>query len=152
MLEAFDTDMGLRHGQHHGRHHGFSSVNTMFVIILSLLALLPVIVLSAIPFSLDGALDRFAIVLLSSDWPFDTDPCLSATADSAVYNAGGKISVNGLTITIPQNLQFQAPAAWLPFKQIAAGGFIGHEVSVHSYLVVSSIVTLDTNASQVVGN
>lgn len=64
-----------------------------------------------IPFTLDGALD-------------------SATADTSDYNTGGKISVNGVSIKIPKNLQFQFPAAFVGLKKIAAGGFLGNEVVV----------------------
>ncbi|KAG9835998.1 hypothetical protein KCU77_g11684, partial [Aureobasidium melanogenum] len=64
------------------------------------------------PFVLDGRLD-------------------SATASDATYNSGGTISVNGYSITIPQNLQVQFPAAFAPFGDFAgAGAFVGHEVSV----------------------
>ncbi|KAG9755127.1 hypothetical protein KCU59_g74, partial [Aureobasidium melanogenum] len=63
------------------------------------------------PFVLDGRLD-------------------SATASDATYNSGGTISVNGYSITIPQNLQVQFPAAFAPFGDFAgAGAFVGHEVS-----------------------
>ncbi|KAI4724308.1 hypothetical protein E4T49_07966 [Aureobasidium sp. EXF-10728] len=64
------------------------------------------------PFILDGRLD-------------------SATASDGSYNSGGTISVNGYSVTIPQNLQVQFPAAFAPFKDFAsAGSFVGHEVSV----------------------
>jgi hypothetical protein len=53
-----------------------------------------------------------------------------ATPDSAEYNTGGTIVVNGMSIKVPQNLQFQFPAAFVPFKTVAAGGFLGNEVSV----------------------
>lgn len=63
------------------------------------------------PFILDGKLD-------------------SATASDGTYNSGGTISVNGYSVTIPQNLQVQFPAAFAPFKDFAsANSFIGHEVS-----------------------
>jgi len=66
---------------------------------------------AVIPFILDGALD-------------------SATADSSEYNTGGKISVNGVNIVVPKNLQFQFPAAFVGIKDIAAGQFVGNEVTV----------------------
>jgi hypothetical protein len=62
------------------------------------------------PFILDGRLD-------------------SATASDGTYNSGGTISVNGYSVTIPQNLQVQFPAAYSPFKEFASGSFVGHEVS-----------------------
>jgi hypothetical protein len=80
--------------------------------LLPYLALLPgLLQAQVIPFTLDGALD-------------------SATADSDEYNTGGKISVNGVSIVVPKNLQFQFPAAWVGMKEIAAGGFTGNEVTV----------------------
>lgn len=54
----------------------------------------------------------------------------SATADSTAFNTGGKVSVGGLDITIPKNLQIQFPAAWVPFKEFVAGGYSGSEISV----------------------
>ena len=78
------------------------------------------------PFILDGRLD-------------------SATASDGTYNSGGTISVNGYSVTIPQNLQVQFPAAFSPFKDFAsANSFIGHEVScVYSCLkLLSSILTI----------
>jgi hypothetical protein len=59
-----------------------------------------------------------------------TDNIASATPDSDDYNTGGKIRVNGVTVTIPKNLQVQFPAAWVPFKTVANGQFEGYEVSV----------------------
>jgi hypothetical protein len=80
--------------------------------LLPLVALLPTLLNAAvIPFILDGALD-------------------SAAADSSEYNTGGKISVNGVSVVIPKNLQFQFPAAWVGLKEIAAGQFTGNEVVV----------------------
>jgi hypothetical protein len=80
--------------------------------LLPLVALLPCLLNAAvIPFTLDGALD-------------------GVTADSSEYNTGGKISVNGVSIVIPKNLQFQFPAAWVGLKEIAAGQFTGNEVVV----------------------
>jgi len=87
--------------------------------LLPLLAVLPLLVYAAVvPFAFDGALD-------------------SATADSSAYNTGGKISVNFVSIIVPKNLQFQFPAAWLPFRDIAAGGLTGDEVSVRAYCATS---------------
>jgi hypothetical protein len=78
----------------------------------SLVAILPALLNAAvIPFILDGALD-------------------SAVADSSEYNTGGKISVNGVSVIVPKNLQFQFPAAWVGMKTIAAGQFTGNEVVV----------------------
>lgn len=80
--------------------------------LLPVVALLPGLLHAAvIPFTLDGALD-------------------SAKADSGDFNTGGTISVNGVSVKIPKNLQFQFPAAWVGFKKIASGGFTGNEVSV----------------------
>ena len=66
-----------------------------------------------IPFTLDGALD-------------------SVSADTDEYNTAGKISVNGVNIVVPKNLQFQFPAAWVGVKEMAAdkGKYTGNEVTV----------------------
>lgn len=85
--------------------------------LLPLVALLPGLISAqneVIPFTLDGALD-------------------AATADSADYNTGGTIEVNGVKIQVPKNLQFQFPAAWVGMKEIAAGGFTGNEVVVSRF-------------------
>jgi hypothetical protein len=86
--------------------------STMIKHLLPLVALLPGLLNAAvIPFTLDGALD-------------------GVTVDSSEYNTGGKISVNGVSVVIPKNLQFQFPAAWVGLKDIAAGQFTGNEVVV----------------------
>ena len=80
--------------------------------LLPLLAVLPGLLhAQVIPFTLDGALD-------------------SVSADTDEYNTAGKISVNGVNIVVPQNLQFQFPAAWVGVKEMAAGKFLGNEVTV----------------------
>ena len=90
--------------------------------LLPLLALLPgLLQAQVIPFTLDGALD-------------------SASADSDEYNTGGKISVNGVSVIVPKNLQFQFPAAWVGMKEVATGEFNGHEVTVSK--LKPSIITL----------
>lgn len=89
---------------------------------------------------LSTALKFLSVALLSSRAaaqtiePFVLDGRLdSATASDGTYNSGGTISVNGYSITIPQNLQVQFPAAFAPFGDFAsAGSFVGHEVSVSS--------------------
>jgi hypothetical protein len=71
-------------------------------------------------------------------------PC-SASADGTAYNSGGKISVGGLQITIPKNLQVQFPAAWVPFKDFASGGYLGNELSVclfGPFLIVQWLIKL----------
>jgi hypothetical protein len=55
----------------------------------------------------------------------------SASVDGTAYNAGGKLSVGGLSITIPKNLQVQFPAAWVPWKDFVSGGYNGNELSVN---------------------
>lgn len=59
----------------------------------------------------------------------------SATADCADFNCGGTVSVNGFPITIPKNLLVQFPAAFIPFKDVAAGSFVGSEVEISGNLV-----------------
>jgi hypothetical protein len=84
--------------------------------LILLIAFFPSLLFAAvIPFTLDGALD-------------------SATADSSDFNTGGKITVNGVSITIPKNTQFQFPAAFVPFKKVAGGGFTGNEVTVRYHV------------------
>ena len=85
---------------------------------------------------LSAALKLLSIALLGSRAaaqtvePFILDGRLdSATASDGTYNSGGTISVNGYSVTIPQNLQVQFPAAFSPFKEFASGSFVGHEVS-----------------------
>ena len=82
------------------------------------------------------------------------DSCLtrsSATASDTTYNSGGMITVNGYSVTIPQNLQIQFPAAFAPFGEFASGGFVGHEVSVSTFFEYSQ-QTLLTNIDKVTGN
>ncbi len=87
--------------------------------LLPLVALLPALLQAAvIPFTLDGALEN-------------------PKADSDAFNTGGSIEVNGVTIKIPKNLQFQFPAAWVGMKDIAAGGFAGNEVLVRPCLSIN---------------
>lgn len=85
---------------------------------LPLVALLPGLLQAqeVIPFTLDGALD-------------------SAKTDTSDYNTGGFISVNGVNIKVPKNLQFQFPAAFVGLKKIAAGGFLGSEVVVSALVL-----------------
>lgn len=59
----------------------------------------------------------------------------SASATTTDFNSGGSISVNGYPITIPKNLIVQFPAAFVPFKDFAAGSFTGNEVSVAGNIV-----------------
>ena len=82
--------------------------------LLPLVGLLPgLLQAQVIPFNFDGALD-------------------SASTDNDEYNTGGKISVNGVNVVVPKNLQFQFPAAWVGMKDIAANidSLRGHEVTV----------------------
>ena len=87
---------------------------TMLKQLLPLVGLLPgLLQAQVIPFTFDGALD-------------------SAQPDTDEYNTGGKISVNGVNVVVPKNLQFQFPAAWVGMKEIAANmdSLRGHEVTV----------------------
>lgn len=71
-------------------------------------------------------------------------------ADSTDFNTGGSITVNGVSVKIPRNLQFQFPAAFVPFKTVAAGGFTGNEVSVSR--MVPNVAASSLTYSQVTGN
>ncbi|KAL8389053.1 hypothetical protein RB595_008826 [Gaeumannomyces hyphopodioides] len=55
-----------------------------------------------------------------------------ATASSDVYNTGGTLSVGGFTMQVPKNVLVQFPAAWVPFKDLAAkkAEFNGYETLV----------------------
>jgi hypothetical protein len=52
----------------------------------------------------------------------------SVTVTDTTYNSGGTAAVNGWTITVPQNLLVQFPAAFKPWRDLS--GFVGSEVSV----------------------
>lgn len=92
--------------------------------LLPLLAVLPGLLhAQVIPFTLDGALD-------------------SVTADTDEYNTGGKISVNGVNIVVPKNLQFQFPAAWVGVKEMAEGKFLGNEVTVSIHKPIKNNLVL----------
>ncbi|KAM0718208.1 hypothetical protein Q7P37_006540 [Cladosporium fusiforme] len=105
----------------------------MFVKLLSLILFLPRLLFAQVlPFFLDGAIE-------------------SATADTADFNTGGTISVGGKTITIPKNLQFQFPAAWVPFKDIAGGAYNGHEVSIFGNYVGTKAIAGLVSISQLQG-
>jgi hypothetical protein len=59
----------------------------------------------------------------------------SCTPSGTEYNSGGSISVDGFSIEVPKNLIAQFPVAWVPFKDVCAGGVIGYEVSVFGNMV-----------------
>lgn len=60
----------------------------------------------------------------------------SAVADSTKVNAGGRIAVNGWSITVPQNLIVQFPNTYVPFQEFANGGnFLGDEVTINGNIV-----------------
>ncbi|KLU82812.1 hypothetical protein MAPG_01880 [Magnaporthiopsis poae ATCC 64411] len=54
------------------------------------------------------------------------------TVSSDAYNAGGTVSVGGFTMQVPKNVLVQFPAAWVPFKDLAAkkAEFSGYETLV----------------------
>ncbi|KAF2099914.1 hypothetical protein NA57DRAFT_24250, partial [Rhizodiscina lignyota] len=72
----------------------------------------------------------------------------SATCSSSEFNTGGAITVNGYSITIPENLIFQLPAAWIPFKEICSGGFTGNEVDVFGNIVSGKAIAGIVSMSQ----
>jgi hypothetical protein len=55
--------------------------------------------------------------------------------DPTKYNSGGTISVNGRTITVPDNLIVQFPATWANFRDFAASDILGKEVSIAGNIV-----------------
>jgi hypothetical protein len=56
----------------------------------------------------------------------------AAAADDS-YNSGGTITVNGFNVKVPRNLQIQFPAAWVPWKDFAAGkaSMLKYEIDVY---------------------
>ncbi|KAK7985223.1 hypothetical protein PG988_002845, partial [Apiospora saccharicola] len=77
-----------------------------------------------------------ALGVLAQDVGFDLDGTIDSatTADNTLYNSGGSISVNGFTVTVPNNLQVGFPATWVPWRDFVNawkdGKFPGFEVSV----------------------
>jgi hypothetical protein len=63
----------------------------------------------------------------------------SAIAESIAINSGGRVSVNGWSITIPENLIVQFPNSYIPFGEFAAGNFGGDEVLINGNVVSSRI-------------
>ncbi|KAF2218962.1 hypothetical protein BDZ85DRAFT_276587 [Elsinoe ampelina] len=104
----------------------------MSLLLVAITGLLAIAHAAVVPFTVQGALD-------------------SASADSTAFNSGGRISVNGLSIVIPQNLQFQFPAAWVPFKNVAGGGFTGMEVAVVGNYVDDVAIAGQVQISQFLG-
>ncbi|KAJ9665686.1 hypothetical protein H2201_004170 [Coniosporium apollinis] len=62
--------------------------------------------------------------------PFSTVGTIDGLSAGSEFNSGGTLSVNGYSITVPDNLIVQFPAAWVPWKDVVAGGFNGYEVSI----------------------
>lgn len=81
------------------------------------------------PVTFDGKLEASALALCLLFAPRGHSEC-SVSADNDDFNTGGSTTVSGVSITIPKNLQFQLPAAFLPFEEVAEGDYIGYEVLV----------------------
>jgi hypothetical protein len=70
----------------------------------------------------------------------------SVSATTATqFNTGGTIVVAGTSITIPENLLVQFPAAFIPFADFAANGgqYTGFEISVDGNYVRSRLAILE---------
>ena len=112
----------------------------MIVSLVSLLLLLPCIIYAAVvPFSLDGKIEGYVLARPTRNI-CSILTARSLSADSAAYNTGGKVSVGGLSITIPKNLQVQFPAAWVPWKDFVTGGYSGYEISVSQIAIPSYVL------------
>ncbi|ORY03223.1 hypothetical protein BCR34DRAFT_492561 [Clohesyomyces aquaticus] len=74
----------------------------------------------------------------------------SCTTDTAEFNSGGFISVNGFNIKVPQNLIAQFPATWVPFPKMCAGGVAGkgYEVSVTGNVVNGQAIAAQIQLAQ----
>lgn len=57
--------------------------------------------------------------------------------------------MNGYSITVPENLIVQLPAAWIPFKDIcSSGNFIGNEVDIAGNIVAGRPIAAVISLSQ----
>ncbi|KAI4761463.1 hypothetical protein E4T51_05533 [Aureobasidium sp. EXF-12344] len=86
----------------------------MYIITIFLCFLCVAIAQTVLPFAIDGRLD-------------------GVTVTDTTYNSGGTAAVNGWTITVPQNLLVQFPAAFKPWRDLS--GFVGSEVSITGNVV-----------------
>ncbi|KAF2716562.1 hypothetical protein K431DRAFT_298558 [Polychaeton citri CBS 116435] len=118
----------------------------MFVLLALLTCLCNVIYAATVPFNIDGALERYAQRDFANMSQKLTDG--SASASSQEYNSGGTMVVNGMSITVPKNLQVQFPAAWVPWKTVAGGSFTGNEVSVVGNVVDGKAIAGMVNIGQ----
>jgi len=59
----------------------------------------------------------------------------AASASSTAVNSGGSMSVNGRTITVPDNLIVLFPASWVTWQDFVKGNFVGKEVFVAGNIV-----------------
>ncbi|CAD0095887.1 unnamed protein product, partial [Aureobasidium mustum] len=80
-------------------------------------------------------------VLAQTVIPFAVDGRLDVvTVTDSSYNSGGTASVNGFTITVPQNLLVRFPAAFKPWRELS--GFIGSEVSVINGVPTAGLIDI----------
>ena len=92
------------------------------------------ILAASIPFNIDGTLQRRAICheIIST---ITVLTWYSATTSGTEYDASGTMIVNGMSITIPKNLQVQFPAAFVSWPSTVNAGLSGYEVSVTGNVV-----------------
>ncbi|KAJ4991922.1 hypothetical protein SVAN01_02517 [Stagonosporopsis vannaccii] len=87
--------------------------------------------------------------------PFVIDgPLAGASASAATqFNSGGSITVGGVSITVPENLLVQFPAAFVPFRDFAANGgqYSGYELSVDGNYVDGKAIAGRIAVSQLLG-
>ncbi|KAJ4332940.1 hypothetical protein N0V87_007990 [Didymella glomerata] len=62
--------------------------------------------------------------------PFQVTGSLDGCSAGTEYNAGGTISVNEMSITVPQNLIVQFPIVYAPFPKLCSAGAGGFETTV----------------------
>lgn len=86
------------------------------------------------PFVIDGLLQGYVYTELVRHIVIR----ISGTATSATqFNSGGSLIVGGTSITIPENLQVQFPATFVPYRDFAANinQYNGFEVNVEGNYV-----------------
>ncbi|KAK3642306.1 hypothetical protein LTR56_010883 [Elasticomyces elasticus] len=89
------------------------------------------------------------VTILAASIPFGMEGALqSATVSGEEYNAGGTLVVDGMTITIPKNLQVQFPATFASWRTTAAAGLTGYEVSVTGNIVEGKAIAAMVDIAQ----
>ncbi|KAL3417340.1 hypothetical protein PVAG01_11340 [Phlyctema vagabunda] len=90
-------------------------------------------------------------VVLAQTLPFTVTGFLdSATANSgSALNRGGRVSISGFSVTIPDNLLVEFPALFVPFAAFVSGVRPGpSEVSINGNIVNGEIIAGQMTCSQ----